>query len=80
MASRTLGKKEDYPEKEPFSILGNKSSKQWFEFQFCAIKKLLDPQDTYEEYNYGDTASGCDEVAWDAGWDVVKEKIAESNK
>lgn len=69
--------KEEYPEKKALSILGKKSSKQWFEIQFRAIKKLLDPKDAYEEYDFADTANGCDETVQDAGWDVIKE-LAES--
>jgi hypothetical protein len=52
-------------------ILGTFKSKEWFEFQFCVIQKLLDPKNFDEEEDFGDTAGGCDEVAWDAGIDVI---------
>jgi hypothetical protein len=57
-----------------YSIIGKKHSKQWEEFQFCVIKKLLDPKDYDEEYDFEDTAGGCDEVAWDAGCEVITER------
>jgi hypothetical protein len=65
--------------KQALSILGKTRTKLWFEFQLSVIKKLLDPKDYDEEYNFEDTAGGCDEVAWDAGYDLLKEKFDELN-
>jgi hypothetical protein len=70
--------KEEHPDKVHLtqSILGKKTSKQWFEFQFCVIKELLNPKDNFDEYDYADTANGCDEVAWDGGISVILKKIS----
>ena len=63
----------DYPDKKPSSIIGTYGSDEWLMFQFLTIKKLINPKDFDEEYDFFDTAGGCDEVAWDAGYEVVKE-------
>ena len=48
----------------------------WFgvEFQFLAIKKILEGRD-YQELDFADTANGCDEVAQEAAIEVIEDKI-----
>jgi hypothetical protein len=65
--------KTDYPHKKPSSIVGAYMSPEWTKFKFLTIKKLINPKDFDEEYDYGDTANGCDEVACDAGFELLKE-------
>ena len=63
--------------KKPVSIIGNPKSKEWQEFQLRVIRKLLNPKDYDEDYDFEDTANGCDEVVWDAGVAMIDE-IAKS--
>ena len=65
--------KTDYPDKKPSSIIGTYRSDEWVKFQFLTIKKLINPKDFEEEDDFEDTASGCDEIACDAGYEVIKE-------
>ena len=65
----------DFPGKDPKSILGKFQSKLWTEFQIKVIKNLINPKEFDENYDFEDTASGCDEIAWDAGSEVVKELV-----
>jgi hypothetical protein len=69
--------KEGYPTKKPVSILGKHNSRMWQGFQLSVIKRLLNPKDYDEDYNFEDTANGCDEVAWDEGAALIEE-IAKS--
>jgi len=65
--------KTTYPDKNYVSIIGpNTHSKAWQMFQLKVINDLLDPKDFNTDYDYEDTAGGCDEVAWDAGLEVIK--------
>lgn len=65
--------KTTYPDKKYVSIIGpNPHSKTWQMFQLKVIEELLDPNDFDTDYDYEDTAGGCDEVAWDAGLEVIK--------
>ena len=64
---------EEYPNKNVFLIIGKQRSKTWQEFQIKVIKKLLDPSNYDDQYDFEDTANGCDEVAWDAAITVIKD-------
>jgi hypothetical protein len=64
--------KTTYPGKDYVSIIGPRHSKAWQMFQLKVIEELLDPNDFDTDYDYEDTAGGCDEVAWDAGLEVIK--------
>jgi len=66
--------KEEIPSKSVLTILGKKHSQEWNEFQFCVIQKLLNPKDYNVEYDYEDTAGGCDEVVWDTGRKIIDER------
>jgi hypothetical protein len=61
---------EDFPTKNPIDLIGRFGSNKWLNFQLLTIKKLLvdNPDD-----DFLDTAGGCDEVAWDAGLDIIQE-------
>lgn len=67
--------KTTYPGKDYVSIIGSRHSKAWQMFQLKVIDELLDPNDFDTEYDYEDTAGGCDEVAWDAGLEVIKKMV-----
>jgi hypothetical protein len=62
-------------DKKAVSIIGKPKSKEWQEFQLRVIRKLLDPKDYDEDYDFEDTANGCDEVAWDEGVAVIEEIV-----
>jgi hypothetical protein len=64
--------RDDFPGKKPSEVIGEFGSDEWDEFKFKTIQKLLDPNDFDEEYDFEDTAGGCDEVAWDAGCEVIQ--------
>lgn len=66
---------EKHPEKNAVLILGSYMSKKWRQFEISVIKKLLDPKNYDEAYDFEDTASGCDELAWDAASDLIDEII-----
>jgi hypothetical protein len=67
--------KENYPDIKPYSIIGKYKSNEWSNFKLLTIKKLLNPKDFDLDYDYGDTANGCDEVAWDAGSEIIEELV-----
>lgn len=72
---------EEYPGRQGVSIVGKKGSKEWFEFQFLAIAKILKPKEgDYEQYDFADTANGCDETAQEAALKVIEEKIQGTQK
>jgi len=64
---------EEYPNIKPNDLIGKFGSKKWLSFQLKTIKKLLNPLDMNEDFS--DTAGGCDEEAWDAGFDVIRKMI-----
>ena len=66
---------EEYPNKKSSSIIGKFGSNEWSNFKLLTIKKLLDPKDFDLDYDYGDTANGCDEVACDAGYELIGELV-----
>ena len=66
---------EEYPDKKPSSIIGKFGSNEWSNFKLLTIKKLLDPNDFDLDYDYGDTANGCDEVASNAGYELIGELV-----
>lgn len=61
---------EEFPGKDPKSIIGKFKSFEWRNFQLKVIADLISP--TKMEDNFGDTANGCDEIAWDAGLEVIR--------
>jgi len=61
---------EDFPKKDPKSIIGKFKSAEWRHFQLKVIAKLINPSKMEEDFE--DTANGCDEVAWDAGLEVIQ--------
>jgi hypothetical protein len=61
---------EDLPGKKPVDIIGELGSEKWLKFQFEVIKTLISPSEMDEDFS--DTAGGCDEIAWDAGMDVIR--------
>jgi hypothetical protein len=63
--------KEHTPETDPTSLIGEFGSVTWRKFQLKIIEKLLVESDL--DNDFSDTAGGCDEVAWDAGLDVIRE-------
>ena len=65
----------EYPDKKPSSIIGKYGSDEWAKFQLLTIKRLINPKDFDPEYDFEDTACGCDEVAWDAGLEVIQELV-----
>ncbi len=65
----------DFPDKDPKLILGKFQSKLWTEFKIKVIKNLISPKEFDESYDFEDTATGCDEIAWNAGSDVLKELL-----
>jgi hypothetical protein len=67
--------KTTYPGKDYVSIIGPRHSKAWQMFQLKVMDELLDPNDFDTDYDYEDTAGGCDEVAWDAGLEVIKNMV-----
>jgi hypothetical protein len=64
---------EEFPNVKPKNLIGKFGSNKWLSFQLKTIKKLLDPSDMEDDFS--DTAGGCDEVAWDAGLDVIREML-----
>jgi hypothetical protein len=66
--------REDFPNLKPKDLIGKLGSNKWLNFQLKTIKKLLDPPNMNEDFQ--DTAGGCDEVAWDAGLEVIQELAA----
>lgn len=64
---------EEFPNVKPKDLIGKFGSNKWLSFQLKTIKSLLDPSNMEDDFS--DTAGGCDEVAWDAGFDVVREMI-----
>ena len=66
---------EKHPEKNPLLIVGAFKTKKWHQFQMAVIKRLLDPKNYDESYDFEDTACGCDELACDAGFDLIHEII-----
>jgi hypothetical protein len=68
---------EGYPGKKPQAIIGRRDSAEWQKFQLRVIKRLLHPSDFDADEDFSDTANGCDEIAWDAGVEVIAEVIAE---
>jgi hypothetical protein len=65
----------EFPDKNPWDVIGLVDSDKWVDFKFKTIKKLLDPENFDEEYDFEDTANGCDEVASDAGHEVLMELL-----
>ena len=63
--------REDFPEKDYKSIIGKFNTLKWQEFQLKVIKELISPSNMEDDFS--DTANGCDEIAWDAGLDVIRE-------
>jgi len=61
---------EELPGKKPVDIIGEFGSEKWQKFQFEVIKTLISPSDMDEDFE--DTANGCDEIASEAGIDVIK--------
>ena len=61
---------EEFPDKDPKSIIGKFKSAEWREFQLKVITKLINPS---KMDDFEDTANGCDEIAWDAGLEVINE-------
>lgn len=59
----------EFPGKDPVSIIGKFKSAKWREFQLKVIAELINPSMMGEDF--GDTANGCDEIAWDAGLEVI---------
>ena len=55
---------------KPTDIFGKKGSAKWQNFKLEAMKKLISP--TQMEQDFSDTANGCDEIAWDAGSEVLE--------
>ena len=66
--------REDFPNLKPKDLIGKLGSNKWLNFQLKTIKKLLDPPNMDQDFQ--DTAGGCDEVAWDAGLEVIQELAA----
>jgi len=66
--------REDFPNLKPKDLIGKLGSNKWLSFQLKTIKKLLHPPNMDEDFQ--DTAGGCDEVAWDAGLEVIQELAA----
>ena len=64
---------EGYPGKKPCTIIGRRDSAEWQKFQLRVIKRLLHPSDFDADEDFSDTANGCDEIAWDAGVEVIAE-------
>ena len=62
--------KEDLPGKKPVDVIGKFGSEKWQKFQFEVIKTLISPSNMDDDFS--DTANGCDEIAWDAGLDVIR--------
>jgi len=60
----------------PLPIVGKFKSAEWREFQLKVIAKLINPSKMGNDF--GDTANGCDETAWDAGIEVI-EAIVQNN-
>jgi len=54
----------------PIPIIGKFKSAEWREFQLKVIARLINPYKMGD--NFGDTANGCDEIAWDAGIEVIE--------
>lgn len=63
----------DYPTIKPKDLIGKFGSNKWLNFQLETIKRLLNPSNIDMDEDFFDTAGGCDEVAWDAGFDVIRE-------
>jgi hypothetical protein len=63
--------KEEF-KKDAKIFIGTLGSAKWNSFMFNVIKTLLTPDDFDEDYDFFDTAGGCDEVAWDAGWEIIQ--------
>jgi hypothetical protein len=61
---------EEFPDKDPKSIIGKFKSAEWRQFQLKVIAELINPSRMDQDFE--DTASGCDEVAWDAGLEVIR--------
>ena len=61
---------QDFPKKDPKSIIGKFMSAEWREFQLKVIAELINPSKMGDDFE--DTANGCDEVAWDAGLEVIQ--------
>ena len=64
---------EEFPNKNPKDYIGKFGSNKWLNFQVETMKELL--KSFSMEDDFSDTAGGCDEVAWDAGFDVIREWI-----
>jgi hypothetical protein len=69
----------EYPDKDPILFVGKYRSKLWTEFQILVLKKLLSPKDFDIHFDFEDTAGGCDEIAWDAGLDILKGLVLSIN-
>jgi hypothetical protein len=63
---------EEFPEEDPESIIGKFKSAEWRKFQLKVIAKLINPS---KMGNFEDTANGCDEIAWKAGLEVIKDSM-----
>jgi hypothetical protein len=61
---------EEFAGKDPESIIGKFKSPEWRNFQLKVIAELISPSSM--DNNFEDTAGGCDEVAWDAGLEVIR--------
>jgi len=62
---------EEFPNVKPKDFIGKFGSNKWLNFQVETIKELL--KSLCMEDDFSDTAGGCDEVAWDAGFDVIRQ-------
>jgi hypothetical protein len=69
---------EEFPDWNYKGVFGDMGTELWNTFKFRVIKKLLDPQDFDETYDFFDTAGGCDEVAQDAALEIIQEILRES--
>lgn len=63
--------KEEFPSKDYKSIIGKQKSLKWQQFKLNVIASLINPSNMDDEFD--DTAGGCDEIAWDAGLEIIRE-------
>ena len=62
---------EEYSDKSYKTIIGKQESLKWQQFKLKVIANLINPSRMDDEFD--DTAGGCDEIAWDAGLEVIRE-------
>jgi hypothetical protein len=62
---------EEYPDKSYKTLIGKQKSLKWQQFKLKVIASLIDPSKMDDEFE--DTAGGCDEIAWDAGLEIIRE-------